>query len=457
MSAQERDQRKFELQNVELGQTAQQVRPSVIRQFEPQVDNLREKGIAVFPWNLGAPGHNPFEPIMRAQREIATDPRFAKYGESTGEVRLRRVIRDRLNAAHHNGITADDIVVGHGSSELIDFVFKSVLDPGDGVVLFEPYYSNYATLATENKGKVISIPTSIDEGFHFPSYEVIQRSIQEALKKDPEIKRIRAVVANSPSNPSGVVYGESDWEKIFQLTGEHNALLISDEAYIEFDFTNGRSTSVLDITKKGSGGFVALRTFSKDTAVPGWRIGYAVTFDPNISPGLKNFAMARGSANNPAMHALIEIDRMGDEYFVDMRNYYREIRDELYSRLGQVPGIKLPPRQPEGAFYLIVELPVDSAENFARYLLTDFVAEATGRKETLLVVPLMAEGSQGFYGDDKPAGSSERRQIRIPFVNKDVMDKGINIIESALSVYPGRLPDQRQVFDSDVVLSASII
>lgn len=410
---------------------------SAVRQFEPRVRELRQQGIDVVMWSIGAPDYGPPDEIMNRFVEYAQDPRYRSYGESQGEYLLRSAIATNLRQGHSlHQLSENSIIVTQGSSEAILFSLIASLDEGEAIAVPEPFYFNYAVMAKALGKKVVAIPTSMENGFHLPSQSKMKEAVDKAKVADPTIKRIKAVITNTPVNPTGTVYTLDDWKNLIEFAMSLDAGIISDEAYTRLVYDGKQHISVLDMFGEGSAGFVLLKSFSKDYGWPAARLGYAVTYDEKLRQGLVNLAQMRGSANPVVQLAAAHMNEVPDSYFSNHVAVYQRRRDFLRNRLENIAGIKLTPSPPEGAFYLIAELPVDSAENFSWYLLNEFVEG--GERETLLLVPLVGKGS-GFYLN-KGFGSPESRQVRIAFVvNENKLEKGSQILEQALRKYPNRI------------------
>lgn len=441
MSVPERgDAGRIHLYGPPISETAGSIPPSPVRALEELAANL-PSDVELVRWGIGAPTHFPPESILQAQlvlsQQAFTDRRLTTYGESRGAIELRRDIAERLSRRDGlKQLTENNIIVTQGSSEAILFTILATTDPGDAIVMPEPYYFNNEIMANLVGRKVIPIHTQMKDGFHVPPIQSMIKSVEEALLSDRTIKKAPVLWVASPGNPSGTVYGHTDWDDLIEMARLLNMKIVSDEAYWKYVYDGKKYISVFQMIDEGSEGVVILGSHSKNESVPGMRVGYVATYDKDTLTAIGNEAQMRGSGNPLTQLALArasEIEEQDEQYYLRHVENYQRRRDFIYQRLKGIPGVNVAPYSPEGAFYMIAELPVDSANDFCKWLLTDFVSKY-GEKETLIMVPLITDKA-GFYYD-KSRGTAENRQVRIAFVvNEEQLEKGAKILERALERY----------------------
>lgn len=382
---------------------------SPIRKLTPLADAAKARGIAVHHLNIGQPDIKTPAPIIEAYRSFNAE--VLAYGPSMGIPELRRSI-----ACYHNrygiDVTPSDVAVTTGGSEAIFFALSAVCDPGDEILVREPFYANYIAFAAMISAKVVPIPSSIDTGFRLPSREEISTYITP---------RTKAILYISPENPTGLVYDRQELDTFRELAERYGLYLIADEVYREFIYDDHvQFTSVLDLE-----GFeehaILVDSISKRFSSCGARIGSLVTFNKGVMELVDKFAQARLCPPVVGQLAADAAYKMDPAYFAPIREEYKKRRDTLVEGLGKIPGTVL--HVPEGSFYLMTRLPVADAEDFCRFLLSDF----NWKGKTVMLTP-----GQGFYSTPDRG----KDEVRIAYVlESEKIEESIEILRRALERY----------------------
>lgn len=399
-----------------ISERAQKAQASPIRKLVPLADAAKEAGVAVYHLNIGQPDIPSPATAIEAVRKWE-GPVLA-YGHSEGQ----RFYRETL-AGYYRGLGLDvnteDVFVTTAGSEAIIFAMAAVADPGDEIIVFEPFYTNYNGFASIVSVKLVPITLSVDNGFHLPERKVIESRITD---------KTRAILYCSPNNPTGTVYTREELGLLASIAAEHGIFLMGDEVYREFIYDEGvRHTSVLSFPEIGDRA-IMLDSISKRFSMCGARIGNVVTKNRDIWNACLKFGQARlcpPQLEQVAADAAYRIPP-GD-YIVPMIDEYRRRRNTVYEALVRMPGVKT--FLPEGAFYTVAALPVDDADAFAAWLLSDFWKTA-GLKETVMLAP-----ASGFYATE----GAGRNEVRIAYVLEcGKLARAMEVLSAALGIYPGR-------------------
>lgn len=396
---------------VSLSGRAQHMPASPIRKLAPLCDAARARGVHVYPLNIGQPDIvTPKE--MRAAYQ-GWDQQVLAYGHSAGSAEYRAGLA-RYYARFDIAVSPDEILVTTGGSEAILFALMAVCEPGDNVLVPEPFYTNYCGFAVMAGAEVRGIPTRGDNGFHLPPRTVIESRIDA---------RTRAILWSSPGNPTGAVYTRQELEMLRDIALERGLYLLADEVYREFTY-GARHTSMFHIGGAEDRA-VMLDSISKRYSACGARIGCLVTHNRDILDACLRFGQARLCPPTVDQIAAVAALETPQSYFDQVRDEYQRRRDVLVNGLCGIAGVKC--LEPAGAFYLMADLPVHDAEHFARWLLEDFTFE--GR--TVMVAP-----GPGFY----ITPGSGQREVRMAYVlNCDELRGAVQVLDQALRVYPGRV------------------
>lgn len=381
---------------------------SPIRKLVPYAEQAEADGKTVYYLNIGQPDIKTPEVALKAVKE--NDIEVLSYSRSEGSDTYRKKIADYY-AYHNINVSHNDIIVTTGASEAISFIFGSIMDPDDEVIICEPFYANYIAFATASSIKVRPIVSRIEDNFALPSIAEFEKLISP---------RTKAIMICNPGNPTGYLYSKQEIEQLGDIVKRHDLFLISDEVYREFTYDGLSHFSILELENLDAHTIV-IDSVSKRYSMCGARIGCLVTRNETVRYTVLKFAQARLSPPTYAQIASEAALSTPQSYFEDVKKEYIARRDTLILELQKIEGIKI--GMPKGAFYCIVELPVKNTDHFAQWLLQDF---SIGN-ETIMVAP-----AEGFYSS-KGMGVN---QIRIAYVlNKEDLIKAVNILKQALKVY----------------------
>ena len=361
---------------------------SPIRKLIPFANKARAKGMIVYPLNIGQPDIPTPTPIMEAMRNF--DAKVLAYSPSQGEDYLIKAFSNYYNRINIK-LSPEEILVTTSGSEAIFFAMMAICDVGDEIVVFEPFYTNYGGIATETGVNLKAVRTYPEKGFHLPSKEEIEAVITPKTK---------AMLICNPNNPTGTVYTVDELNMLAEIAEKHDLFLIADEVYREFVYDGQKHTSVMELTKIANK-IILVDSISKRYSACGARIGLIASHNKEIMEVVLKFAQARLSSptiEQVGAKAGIEMDA---SYFEPILKEYQQRRDTIMAGIRKIPGAIC--ETPGGAFYCIVKLPIKNAENFAKWLLTDF----NDKNESVLVAP-----AQGFYST-KGLGVNE---IRLSYV-----------------------------------------
>jgi len=381
---------------------------SAIRKLAPFAEEAKKKGVHVFHLNIGQPDiETPveiFEAISHYREKVLS------YGPSGGLLDLRVAVVDY----HRNlgfDIDIDNVWITTGGSEAIVFAMMTVCDPGDEIIAFEPFYTNYNGFAVMSQAKIVPITTQVERGFHLPSRETIEEMITS---------RTKAVLINTPNNPTGTVFTEEEMFVINSLCKKHGLFLLSDEVYREFVYDGKAHVSALSLGEIEDR-VIVMDSISKRFSACGARIGTIISRNKIIMDRLLKFGQARLCPPTLEQIGAIAAYRNIDKYIRPMIEEYEMRRNILFEGLKNIPGVI--GHKPEGAFYTVLRLPVDNTDEFCRWLLTDF----NHNNETVMLAP-----ANGFYSStDKGL-----KEVRVAYVLKaDDLKKAIEALNIAIKDY----------------------
>jgi aspartate aminotransferase len=385
---------------------------SPIRKLVPFAEAAVKEGKRVYYLNIGQPDiHTPKEAIEAVQN-IAMNT--LEYSHSAGYESLRiKMVAYYKNAGID--ISLGDILVTTGGSEAINFALGAITDPGDEIIIPEPYYANYNGFAIAAGVAVVPVNSSIHSGFALPPIDDFEALITE---------RTRAIMICNPGNPTGYLYTREELERLREIVIRHDLYLIADEVYREFVYDGMTHHSIMSLAGLEEHA-IMIDSVSKRYSMCGARIGSIVSKNNGVMSAALRFAQARLSPPTLAQIATEAALNAPESYFTEVNQEYITRRNILVEGLNQIPGVFCP--KPRGAFYCMAELPVDDADRFAQWMLSHFDVEG----ETLMVAP-----ASGFYSDPELG----RRQVRLAYVlEQNSLSKSIRILEEALKAYPGRL------------------
>ncbi|NBX11386.1 MAG: pyridoxal phosphate-dependent aminotransferase [Chitinophagaceae bacterium] len=389
----------------------EQMPPSPIRKLVPFAEAAKKKGITVFHLNIGQPDIETPPAILDAVKN-ANIP-VLEYSHSAGNESYRKKLVEYY-AKSGISLTPQQIIITTGGSEAILFGFFTCLNPGDEVIVPEPFYANYNGFACAAGVKVVPITSTIESGFALPPIADFEKVISPKTK---------AILICNPNNPTGYLYSKEEMEALGSLCLKHDLYLFSDEAYREFSY-QGKAMSALEL-KGLEQQVIVMDTISKRYSACGARIGAFITRNATVYDAAMKFAQARLSPPGLAQLLAEAAVDLPDNFFDAPKKEYQQRRDLLVSRLNKIPGVFCP--NPGGAFYAIAKLPIDDSDKFCQWLLESF----SYNNQTLMLAP-----ATGFYGTP----GLGKQEVRLAYVlNLDSINKAMDCLEQALATYPGKI------------------
>ncbi|WP_313368330.1 pyridoxal phosphate-dependent aminotransferase [Sphingobacterium mizutaii] len=384
---------------------------SPIRKLTPFADQAKKDGKKIYHLNIGQPDIETPEIMLNALKNI--DFKVWAYTPSEGTLSYRTKLAEYYNKIHYN-ITPNDILVTNGGSEAITIAMQACLNPGEEVIIPEPFYANYNGFACSADIVVKPIMSVIDNGFALPSIADFEKVITEKTK---------AIAICNPNNPTGYLYSREELEALKELCLKHDLYLFSDEAYREFCYDGREFISPMQLEGLEQN-VVVFDTVSKRYSACGARIGCIITKNRELYLTALKFAQARLSPSLEGQIAGEAAVDTPDSYFEAVSKEYTARRDTLVEGLNKIDGVFCP--NPGGAFYVIAKLPIDNADNFCQWMLEKF----SYNNETVMMAP-----ATGFYSTPG-AGSNE---VRLAYVlNQDDLKKALTCLEKGLEEYPER-------------------
>ncbi len=396
---------------LQISERGLQMPSSPIRKLVPYAEAAKKRGIHVFHLNIGQPDIETPSLMLDAVRN--TTIKVLEYSHSAGNESYRRKLVQYYKKVGID-VSYDQIMITTGGSEAIMFGFLTCLNPGDEVIVPEPFYANYNGFACAAGVNVVPITSYIETGFALPPIEDFEKVITAKTK---------GIIICSPNNPTGYLYSKEEMYELKELCLKHNLYLFSDEAYREFCY-DGEYVSALHI--EGLEQHVVLMdTISKRYSACGARLGALVTKNKTVYDAAMKFAQARLSPPGLAQimgEAAIDLP---DTYFEAPKAEYLSRRNLLVKRLNAMPAVVCP--NPGGAFYAIAKLPIDDSDKFCQWLLESF----SYKGQTVMLAP-----ATGFYGTP----GLGKQEVRLAYVlNLTALDHAMDCLEEALKVYPGRI------------------
>ncbi len=395
----------------QVSQRGNEMPASPIRRLVPLANKAIERGLKVYRLNIGQPDVPTPPGALEALKHI--DRKVLEYSPSEGLKSLREKLRQYYKRFHID-VDVDDIIITTGGSEAVLFAFMACLDPGDEIIVPEPAYANYMAFAISAGAKIVTIPSSIDDGFELPPVEKFEELITP---------RTKGILICNPNNPTGYLYTMKEMLQIRDLVLKHDLFLFSDEVYREFCYTGAPYISAFHLPGIEDK-VVLIDSVSKRYNECGIRIGALITKHKELKRNVMKFCQARLSP--PFIGQIVaeaSIDTP-EEYMLETYNEYVERRKFLIDQINQIPGCYTP--IPMGAFYTVVRLPVDDADRFCAWCLEEFEYEG----ETIFMAP-----ASGFY----TTPGMGRDQVRMAYVlKKEDLARAMIVLRKALEAYPGR-------------------
>lgn len=397
--------------SVRLSRRAGRMPASPIRRFAPLAEAAVRAGKTVYALNIGQPDIATPREILEALRNY--DAPFVPYGPSQGLPAFVEALR-----AYYAGVglslAPEEIFVTTAGSEAILFTLGALCDPGDRILVFEPFYTNYRGFAEMMGVEVGAVTTRAEDGYHLPSREAIESAIDA---------KTRAILICSPNNPTGTAYSDAELERLSEVCRRNDLWLVADEVYREFVYDGPPRPSALSIAGMEHR-TVVVDSVSKRYSLCGVRIGNIVCRDRAFLSAVLRFGQARLCPPTLGQVACTALTAVPPSYVRGVIDEYRKRRDAVLRALEAVPGVVV--RKPEGAFYVCAKIPVDDANAFVEFLLRDFDLDG----ETVMVAP-----ADGFYATP----GLGRDEVRIAYVLEEAkLERAMRALAEALRVYPGR-------------------
>lgn len=381
---------------------------SPIRKLVPFADKAKHKGIKVYHLNIGQPDIASPPAALDAYHQLPFD--VIAYTHSEGTSEYRKAMSDYYKGRGLE-VEPEHFIITNGGSEALLFTFGVIANPGDEIIIPEPFYANYNSFACQSEVKIVPIQSTIANNFGLPSIESFEEKITD---------KTRAILICHPGNPTGYLYSIEELEKLKNLVLKHDLYLISDEVYAEYVYGGEEHFSVLNFDELKENAII-IDSESKRFSMCGARLGAMISRNKDVLAHALKFAQARLSPVLTSQYAATKAHENVGTYFEDSRAEYVSRRDLLVSELNKIPGVICP--NPKGAFYCMVELPVDDAEKFAIWLLNDFELDG----ETVMVAP-----GNGFYSHP----DTVKNQVRIAYVlKKEDLQRSVEILRVALERY----------------------
>lgn len=389
-----------------------QMPPSPIRKLVPYAEEAKKRGVSIFHLNIGQPDIKTPDVMLNAIKN--NDLKVIEYSHSAGIESYRRKLAGYYKKFNIN-VDYQDIIITTGGSEAIEIGMMACLNPGDEIIVPEPYYANYNGFSTQANVIVKPIPSSIESGFALPPMGDFEKAITSKTK---------AILICNPSNPTGYLYSRAELEILKQLVLKYDLFLFADEVYREFCYDGKEYVSVMHLDGLDQQ-VVLMDSISKRYSACGARIGALISRNKEVMAAALKFAQARLSPPTFGQIGAEAAIDTPDSYFTEVKQEYVSRRDFVIDALNKMEGVFCP--KPSGAFYCIAQLPVDDADVFCQWLLEEF----SFNNQTVMLAP-----ASGFYSRPELG----KHQVRIAYVlNLESLKSSMICLEEALKVYPGRL------------------
>ncbi len=383
---------------------------SPIRKLAPYAENAKKSGVHIYHLNIGQPDIETPKQFWDAVKKI--DKKVLEYSPSNGYEALRiayaKYFQERCGL---NSLCVEDILITTGASEALFFTLLSILDEDEEVIIPEPLYANYIGFSKSGNIKVVPIATSFDNGFALPTIDEFEKVITPKTK---------AILICNPNNPTGYTYTSEELERLKNLVQKHDIFIISDEVYREFVYTDQAHISMFNFSEIEQN-VILVDSISKRFSACGARIGMVATKNHEVLETVLKFAQQRLSPPSIEQIAAVSLFDVEQNYFTEVNAEYKKRRDVIFEGLNAIDGVKC--HMPKGAFYCMVQLPVEDAEHFCKWMLSDFRWE----NSTVMMAP-----GNGFYAT---AGKG-KNEVRIAYVlNTDDLKKACTCLKEGLTKY----------------------
>jgi aspartate aminotransferase len=384
---------------------------SPIRKLVPYAEAAKKQGRKVYHLNIGQPDIETPEVVRTKMKEL--DLKVVEYSNSDGIAAYRQGLA-KYYASKSIELSPEQIMVTTGGSEALVFAFMTCFNPGDEVIIPEPFYANYNGFAVMAGVTVIPVMSTIDSGFALPPIGAFEDLITPKTK---------GILICNPGNPTGYLYSKSELEQLRDVVKKHDLFLMADEVYREFAYDGAVPSSILNLDGLDENA-IMIDSVSKRYSMCGARIGALITRNKHVMASAMKFAQARLSPPTFGQMASLYALETPQSYFDGVVEEYVERRNILIDGLNSIPGVICP--KPKGAFYCIAELPIDDSDHFCQWMLETFEYN----NQTVMMAP-----ATGFYSKPEPG----RKQVRLAYVlNKESLKAAVEVLGEALKVYPGR-------------------
>jgi len=382
--------------------------PSPIRKLKPYDDRAREAGRTVYHLNIGQPDIETPKEMLDVLKDIGT--KIIGYGPSQGIPEYQDALI-KYYGRHGIPLERDNIIVTTGGSEAIIMALTVCLNPGEEVLIPEPFYTNYNGFATATSVKVVPVTTRLENDWEIPPVEEIEKYVTE---------KTRAIMICNPNNPTGKVYSRDELKKIVDLAMKRDLFILADEVYREFIFNGEKHVSLLSF-EEAKDRVIMMDSISKRFSSCGARIGAFISYNNEIMKAALAYGQARLCPPTIDQIMAVKSVDLDDSYYSLVVGEYKNRRDVVLKALAEMKDVEY--RVPNGAFYIVIKLPVENAEDFVIWLLTDFHVD----NETVMLAP-----AEGFYSTP----GLGRNEARIAFVlNQEKTEKAMNILKKGLEKY----------------------
>ena len=393
---------------MKISNRAREIQESPIRKLAGVAIETKKKGRQVYHLNIGQPDIQTPAAFYKNINEYAD--KVLSYGPSDGLPELKQAMIDYFSR-YEISLEPGNILITCGGSEAISFAFAAIADAGDEIIIPEPFYTNYNGFATYLQLKVVPVETKAEEGFHLPPISQIEAKITG---------KTRAILINSPNNPTGTVFTKDEITALAELAKKHDLFLLADEVYKEFTYDGEKHFSILEL-KGMEERTIVMDSVSKRYSACGARVGAVISKNNEVMRVILKFAQARLCPPTLGQIGAIGAYRLPPDYFKEVLAEYQKRRDILFDILTTDKDIIL--RKPKGAFYIMVKLPIDDSDEFARWMLAEF--EVKG--ETVMVAP-----GAGFYSTP----GKGKQEVRIAYVLEiQKLETAAKILLKAIKAY----------------------
>lgn len=397
---------------MKISRNSQAMEFSPIRKFSPIATEVKKSGVKVYHLNIGQPDVKTPDCFMEAIRAFDAD--VLMYQQSQGDIKFLESICDYYKREYDVEYKPTDIVVTMGASEALTMTFTTILDPGDEILIAEPFYSNYQTFVLMSGGVIKSIPTSSKDGYRYASKEKLESALTEKTK---------AIVCINPGNPTGLALTAEEMDVVADFAIKHDLWLIADEAYREYVYDGMKPRSFANIDRLKDN-LIVIDSVSKRFSACGARIGFVVSKNEEFMTGVIKLAQSRLCVSTLEQVGSTELFKLPSSYYEEMNKEYCSRRDAAYEEIMQISDVIC--HKPGGAFYMMIDLPIEDAEDFLMFLLTEY----RDNNETVMFAP-----AGGFYGTPGK-GKSE---IRIAYVlESDYIKRACQLIRTGLEAYKAK-------------------